>query len=337
MLQQPLDWQYLLQVTEKHRVLPSVYRHLPMPASSQIPSDIQQELRRRFYKNAQRNLRLTQELMQLLKMFDAQSIPVIPYKGTVLAALAYGKLSLRQVWDIDVLVKKQDASKAKEQLLAAGFRLTESFDREESFFHDERDVEIDLHWGLTPFYFPVDLTFEQLWQNRQPVALNHDSVMSFSNEDLLLILCVQIAKDCWERRQHIEHLAKVCDIAALIHTSPQINWDAVMAHASRAGIERIVYFGLYLAHSLIGAALPASIRAKLQSNKAIIRPVRQACEHLFGSFDDDFVEANDSYLDIRLRAKQLRFYFGLRERSRDKTKHVSEILKTIPAALAQSV
>jgi len=330
LLRRSLDWQYFLQLVEKHRVLPSIYRHLP---TSEIPADIQQTLRRRFYENAQRNLRLTQELMQLLDAFKAQSIDVIPYKGTVLAASAYGKLSMRQVWDIDLLVRKEDVEKSRKLLLSSGFCQTESFDREQSFFHDERDVEVDLHWGLTPFYFPIDLSFEQLWQDRQLIPIQNQSVMSFSSEHLLLILCVQIAKDCWERRQHIEHLAKVCDIAALIHTSPYLNWEAVLSQAKRAGIERIVYFGLCLAQGLLGAELPTRVEGGLESDRALLIPVKQVCKNLFGEYDNDFATADSDYLNIADRTQQMRFYFQLRERSRDKVKHIQEVFKTLPVLL----
>lgn len=349
LLQRSLDWQYFLQIVEKHRVLPSIYRNLPI---SSLPNHIQKTLRRRFYENAQRNLRLTQELMQLLDVFKSHKVDVIPYKGTVLSASAYGKLSLRQVWDIDILVREKDVAKSRELLFSSGFHQTESFDREQSFFNEERDVEVDLHWGLTPFYFPIDLAFEDLWQERQPVALQrgpvngsgnasgNGSVMSFSSEHMLLILCIQIAKDCWERRQHIEHLAKVSDIAALIHTSPDLDWQAVLAQAQSAGIERILYFGLQLAQSLLDAPLPKTVEANMRGDRPPIRniahPVKQVCQNLFGTFDDAFVEANSTYLDITARAKQLNFYLQLRERPQDKIKHVQEIFKTIPTAITST-
>lgn len=331
----PLDWQYVLQVAEKHRITPLLHRQLASLKTSQIPTDISQELRRRFYKNAQRNLRLTKEMMRLLEMFKTQNIPVIPYKGVILSALVYKKLSIRQVWDLDVLIQKKDIDKSRNQLLKEGFRLSECFDREQSFYHEERDVELDLHWGLTPFFFPADLDFEELWANRKPVALNQETVLSFSDENLLLILCIQIAKDCWERRQHIEHLSKVCDIAALVQQSPQLDWNAVFTQARHSGIERIVHFGLRLAQGLLGAPLPAHIANKVEGDSAIARPVTQACQNLFGPLDDNFAQANDSYLDFALRSQQLRFYLDLRERPKDKFIHLKEIIKTIPNALKQ--
>jgi len=331
LLRRSLNWPYFLQLVEKHRVLPSIHRHLPI---SDIPDHIQQTLRSRFDENAQRNLRLTQELIQLLEDFQAQSIDAIPYKGTVLAASAYGNLSMRQVWDIDLLVREKDAEKSRELLLSSGFHQTESFDREQSFFHKERDVEVDLHWGLTPFYFPVDISFEQLWQVRQPIAMQNQSVMSFSDEHLLLILCIQIAKDCWERRQHIEHLAKVCDIAALIHTSPSLDWDAVLLQARRSGIERIVYFGLCLAQRLLGAALPSGVEGRINKDRTLLKPVKQACKNLFGEFDSAFATADSDYLNIASRTQQMRFYFQLRERPRDKVKHIQEVFKTLPALVS---
>ncbi|MBE9061764.1 nucleotidyltransferase family protein [cf. Phormidesmis sp. LEGE 11477] len=330
----PIDWYYLLHTAEKHRVIPSLYRNLSSAQIATIPTEIYQDFRRRFFKNAQRNLRLTQELLHLLDFFEAQTISAIPYKGMILAASAYGKISLRQVWDIDFLVHEKDVVKSRTALIADGFRVTESFDREQSFFHDEREVEVDLHWGVTPFYFPVNLSFDRLWNNRQKISLNATSIKSFSNEDLLLILCIQIAKDCWERRQHIENLAKVCDIASLIYTAKDLNWDKVLSQANELNIHRIVLFGLCLAHSLLEADLPEQIIFQIQDTPTLTALSKQVCRHLFGEYDEDFSDPRTRYSDIRARTRQLIFYFRLRERRAERFQHVYQIIKTIPEILS---
>jgi hypothetical protein len=328
MLQQQLDWDFLLRMVEKHRVLPQFYTSLNSTATSLIPTEVAKALRRRFYENVKRNLLLSRELLHLLQLFQAADIQVVPYKGTVLASALYGKQSLRQVWDIDVLVAPADVPKSKELLLQQGYHLKESNDREQSFFHSDRQVEVDLHWGLTPFYFPIHLDFAYLWERCQPMTLAETTITSFAPEDLLLILCIQVAKDCWERRQHLEHLAKVCDIAALLQTYPTLNWATVMQQATSTGAIRIVNFGLYLAQGLLGAELPASIDEQVHNDGMAIALAQQVCAQLFGPIDQSFTGARNSYFDMGLRIRQLNFYLRMRERWQDKIEHFWQILQT---------
>ncbi len=334
----PIDWYRLLYTAEKHRVMPLLYRNLPTTPPSTMPTEVRQELRRRFFKNAQHNLRLTQELFSLLDLFAAQSVSAIPYKGTILAALAYGKISLRQVWDIDILVPEEDVEKSRQALLAEGFEIAESFDREQSFTHDERKVEVDLHWGLTPFYFPIDLSFPQLWEDRQDILLNATPIKSFSTEDLLLVLCIQLAKDCWERRQHIEHLAKVCDIASLLHSASHaespLDWNKIFSQAQKLGVHRIVLFGLCLSQNLLNIRLPQPVVAKIQSEPVLGVLSKQVCQHLFGEYDKDFSDPRSAYSDVRARTRQAIFYFRLRERWTDRADYVYKIVKTVPEILS---
>jgi hypothetical protein len=335
-LNEPLDWDYLLQMVEKHRVLPLFYRNLNSIISDQIPAEISKELRKRFFENVKRNLLLTNELLRLLQLFQATGIRVIPYKGTVLAVSVYGKQALRQVWDLDVLVTEADVPKSRSLLLDEGYHLKETNDREQSFFHDTRNVEVDLHWGLTPIYFPIQFDFERLWGNRKSFVLAETSIVSFSTEDLLLILCIQVAKDAWERRQHLEHLAKVCDIAALLQANPELNWAAVMQQAMDTGISRIVSFGLYLAQNLLGANLPQTVRSAVERDRTAILLAQQVCSQLFGTIDESFASSKTSYLDVGLRMNQLMFYLRMRERWDDKIQHIREILRTFIRILTPS-
>ena len=86
--------------------------------------------------------------------------------------------------------------------------------------------------------------------------------MTFSAEDLLEILCVQVIKDCWERRQQLEHLSKVCDIAEHLRAHPQLEWSRVFQSAQQKGLQRIVHCALILARELLGAELPPQVLSK---------------------------------------------------------------------------
>jgi hypothetical protein len=324
-LEQEMDWTYLIAMAEKHRVLPLLYHSLKTVCPQRIPAEISNKLRLRFYDNARTNLILTNELLRLLPIFEAQNIAVIPYKGTVLAASLYGKTSFRQVWDIDILVAEKDVSASRSLLILEGYTIKETFDREQSFFHPDKKIEIDLHWGLTPFYFPVTLDFARLWSRRKVYILSGVDIKSFCPEDLLLILCLQVAKDCWERRQHLEHLAKVCDIAELLNNYPQLNWSEINQQAQEQGLQRTLHFGLFLAKNLLNAEIPEPILSQVLADKLAISLAYQVCSQLFGDIDRTFVDPKNPLFDWRFRLKQLLFYLKMRERPQDWLRHFVEI------------
>ena len=61
-----------------------------------------------------------------MKLLESNGINAIPYKGPVLANLAYGNLSFREFGDIDILINKSDALKAKEIMISNGYELISS-------------------------------------------------------------------------------------------------------------------------------------------------------------------------------------------------------------------
>jgi Uncharacterised nucleotidyltransferase len=332
-----IDWDYLMQMAHKHRIWPLVYLNLNSLCKQALPKNMHHQLQGQFFANTQNNFCLTKELLHLLPLFSQQQLRVLPYKGTVLAATVYGKVAFRQVWDIDLLVPPSDFTASCNLLVSQGYQVRETFDREQAFFHPEKNVEVDLHWGITPIYFSIPINFEQFWQRKQTVTLVNTPLDTFSYEDLLLILCVQVAKDCWERRQHLEHLAKVCDIAELITHIPQLDWQYILDQAQAWDAITILYFGLALAQGLLATPLPPSICAELQSRPRVETLTRQVSRQLFGNIDTTLVPAHNSLLDVELRLRQLQFYFKLRDSTSPKLQYLTDILKTIGNTMLQGL
>ena len=60
---------------------------------------------------------MTVELNKILKLLKANNIDTIPYKGPVLASLAYGDIALRQFQDLDISINQSDIFKTKDILI----------------------------------------------------------------------------------------------------------------------------------------------------------------------------------------------------------------------------
>ena len=103
---------------------------------------------------------LYNELQTVLKTFNAAGIDVIVLKGAFLAELVYENIGRRAMGDIDLLVKKEDLEKVKQELIQLGYqalptrwgeRLNELWETawaEERHFTKVNNVDIDVHWYI---------------------------------------------------------------------------------------------------------------------------------------------------------------------------------------------
>lgn len=284
LIQQGIDWAYLTQTAAQHGIMPLLYRSLSTTCPEAVPQAILSQMRNQFHSNTLHNLFLTKGLLDLLELFKAHDIAVIPFKGPVLAASAYGNLSFRQFCDLDILVHERDFLKAQDLLVSQGYQPIPDLQLswEAHFVHADRGVNVDLHQRIMPQHFPSLLDFEHLWQRLEPVSLAGTTVVNLSPEDTLILLSVQVAKDCGKKR---EWLAKVCDIAQLIHAYEALDWQRVMQRASMLNSERSLFLGLLLASDLLGTALPEEVLQRMQVDPAVKLYAVQVRKQLFCETD----------------------------------------------------
>jgi hypothetical protein len=292
LLQEAIDWEYLLERAAEHRMLPLLYWHLSSASQEAVPKNVLSRLRHSFQTNKLRALLLAGELLILHELFEQRGIPVIPYKGPVLAASVYGDLGLRMTGDLDILLRKQDVLEAKELLLSRGYeparwktdtRLTPAqetaflrFEREYPLERSDNGLSVELQWGIIDRHFPFSLDLESVRERLQRVSLGGGgNVPTLAPEDLLLILCVHASVHFWERLQWI------CDVAETIRVRREMNWGLVMERASALGCERMLLLGLHLARELLGAEIPENASRRVGTDPVVGELAAEVYEGLF--------------------------------------------------------
>jgi hypothetical protein len=257
-----IDWNYLFLLARRHAVLPLLYRGLESVES--LPAGFRTRLRDEFRKNATRNTLLAGEMGRLARLFEAESVPLLAYKGPALAQQAFGDITLRRFVDLDVIVRRVDARRAGELLRSLGYvkpeGLTESHEefllRRQHNLAYTRDgglMIVELHWEVAPAHFAAVPVGEGVWERATAVKFFGTEVRCPSPEDLLLALAVHGTKHLWER------LAWVCDVAALVNSQPAFDWPHVLRRAKESRVERMLHLVLRLARGLAGAELPESL------------------------------------------------------------------------------
>ena len=207
--------------------MPLLYRSLHRTCADAVPVATLKQLKEQFYANAGRNALLTRELCALVDLLGSHGVPVIPYKGPVLATTVYGNLTLRQSGDLDILVRPQDAQQATTLLLSRGYRRWEhrpatlfpGFRKVEELIRADGQVLVELHQKITSgtFFFPLHPG--RLWARVEEVSLDNTRVRSLPPEELLVVLCVHGAKHHWSR------LGWICDVAELLREYPRLGWE----------------------------------------------------------------------------------------------------------------
>jgi hypothetical protein len=168
---------------------------------------------------------------------------------------------------------------------------------------------VELHWEFTPRYLQFPLASQGLWDRLQQLMLSGKEVLTFSPEDLLLILCVHGTEHSWER------LGWICDVAYLIDSCPALKWDRVLDLAGRLNCERMLFLGLYLATELLGASVPDDLMPRLQAHREVKQLARQVLYSVSHETDPSWAKAcKEFFFQIRARegfCDKFRFCFYL--------------------------
>jgi hypothetical protein len=298
-----IDWVYVVSFATRHAMLPLLYRGLSAACPEAVPQAILNHLRDHFYANALRMLRLTTELIQLLKAFAAAGIQAVPFKGPALAVSAYGSLALRHSGDLDILVDRRDVTNAKTVLTSHGYGERDyGDDCEQHFVREGGLFNVDLHWVIPRYWnFPLDPP-RSWWLRREPISVAGTTVLQLAPEESLLILCVNSIRDIEETR-----LFNLCDVAEHIRAHPGLVLAGLLRQARKLRCERMVCISLVLAQDLLGTILPSEVKDRVQALPLVRELASQMREQLFQE------AATPSFVQRKLW--QLQGMDGLRDRA----------------------
>ena len=268
----PLDWDYLLWEAEENSITPLLGRHLSAVAPDAAPAAAQEQLKNTCRANTVRCLYLTAELINILRLFQSQNIPAIPYKGPIVAAQAYGDVALREFEDLDIILRQSDVPKAHEIIVSLGYKpkfdwilspgAAASLVPGEYNYRDEpRRAMIELHTEITLRHFPVKPDLDAFIRCLAPVRLSDRDILTFTAEDLLPMLCIHGSKDFWER------LSWIADVSELVQSHPALDWDRVARFAQPLNATRMLNLGLALAARVLDASLPPEVSARVQADR----------------------------------------------------------------------
>ena len=103
----------------------------------------------------------------------------------------------------------------------------------------------------------------------------------------------------------------ICDIAALIQSRPEFDWDSIYARASALRVERMLLLGLLLANQTLHCPLPPKLLRKALAEPGVASLAAQVRQQFYNR------TPSAGLMDMA------RFHLPLRKRWRDKWRYVS--------------
>lgn len=318
-------------MARRHAIFPLVGLHLGGRFAERVPPDVRQSIADERHQQGLRNLLLTGELVQLSRLFAQTGIGAIWFKGPTLALTAYRDLSLRMFGDLDVLVRPIGLQPAKDLLQGRGYRSAEKLTADQQIDHlrtigqlpmvaEPGRRVVELHTSLAPRGFNFAPDMNELWSRRRELDVQAHPVPVLAAEDLLLFLCVHGAKHLWRC------LGWVCDVAELLRSQPQLNWDRLGSRAETWYCRRMFWLGLLLAAETLNAPCPDQVLARARR----CRPVRTLAQRVSDAwFRDELLPPSGWEISW--------FHMRARERLQDALSYAASLALTPTVADWQSV
>lgn len=320
-----LNWKYMIISACKNRVIPLFYSNISNLCPEEVPSNYLNILRDYYNRNAKKNLFLTSELFNILKIFETNKINSISHKGPVLAHLAYGNLALRQYHGFEIIINEENAKKAKDLLLLNGYKLKfqppTNYEnnyirsvKEYLFFNPKSHTNIIIRWNYFKNFFssPKDITNILDFDNTKLIKMGDNNVFIIDNEDLLLVLSLENVKKQWKRLKYL------CDIAGIIQKN-NIDWEKLLGKSREYRLEKILFTNLYLINKLFNINLPSQIVSEICSDFDI--------EHNSIKIEQNFFIKTDNLIKRLEKKNEDPFIrFKLRENSLDGIKDFFKVM-----------
>jgi putative nucleotidyltransferase-like protein len=270
-----IDWDEFIELVDRHRVPVLAYAALRRHANECLPNDIREKLKERSDQARKQALRYAVELVRLIKMFAGNSIEVIPLKGLILSQRLFGDTGMRQLNDIDLMVRHEDLDLADRFLglegyrrISPGFELTKNQKKylmtgihHYEYVHNERCLNLELHWRS--FLWTPEQAAE-LWNSCQPAEWMGLRVKCLDDDALLLYLCDHGAGHKWFRIKWLS------DIAMILAQDRPNGWDNLLAMADRFDLRRVLAQTALLVHWLYEVSLPRPLSRLIEEETASV-------------------------------------------------------------------
>ncbi|MCF6148011.1 MAG: nucleotidyltransferase family protein [Candidatus Kuenenia sp.] len=267
-----LTWHSLLKEGYQVDVAPFLYYIIKKESSKykgiEINIETKKALEAKYNEQLVNNLIQFNELKQILNAFEEQGIDVILLKGSDLAKSYYPDQALRPMCDVDVLIQREHMARAKELLICQGYISIcdsplfdhsvdeEYYEKEHFHFPYIKQLKnvysvIELHQNIATKKCRINNKIKDFFSNSYPINNKQNHILRLKGEYLLLHIFwhtyLNFSKNLFVR------FIWLLDIILIIKSyNNKIDWNLIEKKSCELGIQRQVFFCLYLTTQLFG-------------------------------------------------------------------------------------
>ncbi len=263
----PAQWQQLAERAEWHGLQNMLLRAIEILERADVPPTIFESLRDTFRRSALAQALCYRELEAVLELCARENISFVVLKGAALAKKLYPDSHLRAFGDLDVLIRRADAARTRELLLARGLREYEMLHGFNPHYYGEmaffaanaQGAMIDLHWELVvSAYYQRRINLEWFWKHTESFSLGAQTALTFDATAQLIHLAAHVGLHHQDHERLIWHY----DLALLIQKrGAEIEWNAADSFARQSGLARPLRATLDKTRARWGIPLPRATDA----------------------------------------------------------------------------
>ncbi len=264
-----IDWEKVCTTLIDRGFAPLFYKKIPLLTNAQhIPDAVQQKLKKTYYLTFSRSALMYEQFYAIMNAFAAAGIDVIPLKGIFLVEWLYQDYGLRQMSDIDLLVRKKDAKKALSVLDEIGFNVYDGVESELVGGQSDRvhykprikaNISVEVHEKVHHENETYSISSDHLFKNAVEYTLKDTTVRGLDIYDLLIHLCVHLDKHFNDLNSSMKSFI---DIVNLIDTNENLDWEQLAQRCKTYKCTDIVFNYILLCNSYFGVKLPQQILSK---------------------------------------------------------------------------
>lgn len=186
------------------------------------------------YKNIVKNMLLINELKKILCELNKSGIEIIIIKGAALIETVYNYIDKREIYDIDLLIHKEDLFKIKDKLINIDYEMR-SLEKIHFVKKNGYPVVLDIHTGI--WYIE---NIDEIWKSTIKIKIAGTDTLTMSPEDHLIYIIVHSL---------IEHsqLTEICksDVECILrYYDGKVDWDKIIEKAKKYNVYVPVYYAL---------------------------------------------------------------------------------------------
>ncbi|MGI9533504.1 MAG: nucleotidyltransferase domain-containing protein [Thermodesulfobacteriota bacterium] len=304
------EFDFIIDQAVHHKVINIVSLAFNRKCFDFLPGEIIDRVNELNREEVIKNMYLTNELSELNKEFNSKKLEFILLKGPALGGELYDDLNLRQIGDLDLLVRKEEMDEAANLLLNRGynyfFELTDrqrklyeessiylsDHDMHYSFFQTEKKIFVELHWALMPEKYSFSQKTDGLFSRKKIININGNKINTLSDEDLILFLSLHGIKHGWSR------LFWICDIVRFLIVKDSIDWGSVIKRAKKLNYSRSLFIALKTTEYIIPGLLKGELLNIIKNDREVNRISKIIRENLF-NYDNSLGSKNSNKIFVR--------------------------------------